>query len=328
MPFIGIQESSTWSVALTANMNTRATGLPKTSAFYCPQPVYNPTCISDPTASLHLPHHNAHQNSREQHVVGGLDGKHKHLSHQISQNVIFLMPSVGLGDSGTPTCISNPTASVYLPRRNPHQDSREQHVAGGLDGKRKHSEPSRVVLLPARQHICHEQKTVHPCIKGRVSPQILDPILIRSHTNTKSLKKIKTSDLVFNMYSICKAVAAAVLAFSLAATAAPAAGEEHMNHLAARNAGDFTYYYTGLGACGETNNDSQMVAAVGHDLFDRSRPCGRMIRAHYGGNSADVKVVDRCGGCNDDSLDLSPAAFQQLVGSLGPGRVQGTWEFI
>lgn len=77
-------------------MNTRATGLPKTSAFYCPQPVYNPTCISDPTASVHLPHHNAHQNSREQHVVGGLDGKHKHLSHQISQNVIFLMPSVGL----------------------------------------------------------------------------------------------------------------------------------------------------------------------------------------------------------------------------------------
>ncbi|KFG82981.1 Rare lipoprotein A (RlpA)-like protein [Metarhizium anisopliae] len=131
------------------------------------------------------------------------------------------------------------------------------------------------------------------------------------------------------MYSICKTVAAAaVLAFSLAATAAPAAGEEHVNHLAARNAGDFTYYYTGLGACGETNNDSQMVAAVGHDLFDRERPCGRMIRAHYGGNSAEVKVVDRCSGCNDDSLDLSPAAFQQLVGSLGPGRVQGTWEFI
>ncbi|KJK82579.1 hypothetical protein H634G_02185 [Metarhizium anisopliae BRIP 53293] len=78
----------------------------------------------------------------------------------------------------------------------------------------------------------------------------------------------------------------------------------------------------------QDSSTCQMVAAVGHDLFDRERPCGRMIRAHYGGNSAEVKVVDRCSGCNDDSLDLSPAAFEQLVGSLGPGRVQGTWEFI
>ncbi|EFY88135.1 hypothetical protein J3459_012160 [Metarhizium acridum] len=129
------------------------------------------------------------------------------------------------------------------------------------------------------------------------------------------------------MYSITKAVAA-VLALTLTAAAAPAAEGEHMNQLAARTNGDFTYYNTGLGACGNTNNDDEMVAAVGHGLYDRSHPCGRKIRIHYRGKSAEVRVVDRCGGCNDNSLDLSPAAFKRIVGSLGPGRVQGNWEFI
>lgn len=129
------------------------------------------------------------------------------------------------------------------------------------------------------------------------------------------------------MYSVTKTLAA-VLALTLIATAAPAAEAENMNELAARTTGDFTYYNTGLGACGHNNNDNELVAAVGHGLYDRTHPCGRNIRVHYKGKSAVVKVVDRCGGCNDNSLDLSPAAFKKIVGSLGPGRVQGTWEFI
>ncbi|KAK2590946.1 hypothetical protein QQS21_011365 [Conoideocrella luteorostrata] len=122
----------------------------------------------------------------------------------------------------------------------------------------------------------------------------------------------------------------AVLALALTSVAAPAPGPEpeNMNELVGRTSGDFTYYNTGLGACGWTNNDNELVAAVGHNLFDSQRPCGRQIRVHYNGNSAVVKVVDRCGGCNDNSVDLTPAAFTEIVGSLGPGRVQGTWEFI
>ncbi|OAA35425.1 Rare lipoprotein A (RlpA)-like protein [Metarhizium rileyi] len=129
------------------------------------------------------------------------------------------------------------------------------------------------------------------------------------------------------MYAVNKIVAA-VLALALAATAAPVAEGEHMNQLSARTNGDFTYYNTGLGACGQNNNDGEMVAAVGHSLYDRTHPCGRRIRVHYRGRSVVVRVVDRCGGCSDNSLDLSPAAFVQVVGSLGPGRVQGSWEFI
>lgn len=91
--------------------------------------------------------------------------------------------------------------------------------------------------------------------------------------------------------------------------------------------GDVTYYNVGLGACGHTNHDSEMVAAVGHHLYDSKHPCGKHINVHYKGKTVNVKVVDRCGGCNDQSLDLSPTAFKKLVGSLGPGRVKADWEF-
>lgn len=96
----------------------------------------------------------------------------------------------------------------------------------------------------------------------------------------------------------------------------------------AANSGDFTYFNPGLGACGHNNGNGDYVVAVGHGLYDREHPCGRRIRAHYGGRSVDVTVVDRCGGCGDSALDLSPAAFTALVGSLGPGRVHGNWEWI
>ncbi|GAO13600.1 hypothetical protein UVI_02015280 [Ustilaginoidea virens] len=111
------------------------------------------------------------------------------------------------------------------------------------------------------------------------------------------------------------------LGLALAAVAAPM-------ELEARNTGDFTYYYTGLGACGQTNHDGELVAAVGHGLYDRVHPCGRNIRLHYKGRSVVARVVDRCAGCNDNSVDLSPAAFRAVVGDLGLGRVKGTWEFV
>jgi hypothetical protein len=118
----------------------------------------------------------------------------------------------------------------------------------------------------------------------------------------------------------------ACLGLALTASAAPTEAEAKAA-LGSRTTGDFTYYNTGLGACGWVNYDSDLVAAVGHGLFDRERPCGRTARIHYNSKSLVVNIVDRCGGCADTALDLSPTAFRKLVGTLGPGRVQGTWEF-
>ncbi|KAH9982466.1 RlpA-like double-psi beta-barrel-protein domain-containing protein-containing protein [Lactifluus volemus] len=103
--------------------------------------------------------------------------------------------------------------------------------------------------------------------------------------------------------------------------------------------GDGTFYGTGLGACGVTNSDTDLIVAVAHELFDTypgytgANPnfnpiCGKMIQAScksskfHQGNTVLVNVTDRCGGCeNPESLDFSPRAFKQLA-DPSVGRIQ------
>ncbi|KAF9532001.1 RlpA-like double-psi beta-barrel-protein domain-containing protein-containing protein, partial [Crepidotus variabilis] len=93
----------------------------------------------------------------------------------------------------------------------------------------------------------------------------------------------------------------------------------------------------GLGACGITNNDGQMFAAIAHEAFDtipgvtgnpNNNPiCGRMVTATYKGNTVTVPITDRCGGCDKKgSLDFSKPAFAQLTGgNFGLGRIEIEW---
>ncbi|KAL7921873.1 Non-catalytic module family expansin [Trichoderma austrokoningii] len=108
------------------------------------------------------------------------------------------------------------------------------------------------------------------------------------------------------------------LFLALTTSAAPAA---------ASNTGDMTWYEVGLGACGQTNYDNQLVAAVSHSLYDSEHPCGRNIRIQNGDKSVVVKVVDRCGGCAENDLDLSQSAFEEVIGPLGIGRAPASWEW-
>jgi hypothetical protein len=55
--------------------------------------------------------------------------------------------------------------------------------------------------------------------------------------------------------------------------------------------------------------------------------CGKQIRVMYGGKHVDCTVVDKCMGCNGNSIDLSPNAFNSLCDS-SLGRVQGEWYFL
>ncbi|KAK3690169.1 RlpA-like double-psi beta-barrel-protein domain-containing protein-containing protein, partial [Podospora appendiculata] len=86
--------------------------------------------------------------------------------------------------------------------------------------------------------------------------------------------------------------------------------------------GSFTYYETGLGACGWYSSDSDYIVALNWEQFDPATPngnpndntlCGSQIQANYNGNSVVVTVVDRCAGCSWGDLDFSPAAFSQLA---------------
>jgi expansin (peptidoglycan-binding protein) len=92
--------------------------------------------------------------------------------------------------------------------------------------------------------------------------------------------------------------------------------------------GDITYYNTGLGACEETNKDTDFVAAVSATVFNHKAACNKNIRVSYKGSTVDVRIVDYCPGCAANDIDLTPAAFVKLTGNLGLGRVKGSWDWI
>ncbi|TRM69955.1 RlpA-like double-psi beta-barrel-protein domain-containing protein-containing protein, partial [Schizophyllum amplum] len=90
-----------------------------------------------------------------------------------------------------------------------------------------------------------------------------------------------------------------------------------------------TYYAAGLGACGITNTDTDMIAAISAAYFDsypgatnnpNENPiCGKQIRATYGTASVVVAITDRCAGCAGQyDIDFTPSAFTQIADeSLG-----------
>ncbi|KAM0420906.1 hypothetical protein ACHAPT_011295 [Fusarium lateritium] len=110
-----------------------------------------------------------------------------------------------------------------------------------------------------------------------------------------------------------------LLALPLLANAAPA--------VAPRGQGEVTYYHPGLGACGQTHGDGDLVVALSASLYDAQKPCGRHIRVKGSAGEVIAKVVDRCEGCAYNDIDLSPTAFQQSIGPLSIGRTSTTWDW-
>ena len=102
--------------------------------------------------------------------------------------------------------------------------------------------------------------------------------------------------------------------------------------------GQATYYHlTGVTACGTIHSDQEFVCALNAQQFDAQTPagnpnnnrlCGRQVRVVGPSGSATVAVVDRLPSGGYGDLDLSPAAFIQIAGSLGVGRVSIDWEFV
>ncbi|KAJ4987865.1 hypothetical protein SVAN01_06595 [Stagonosporopsis vannaccii] len=92
--------------------------------------------------------------------------------------------------------------------------------------------------------------------------------------------------------------------------------------------GDLTYYAPGLGACGVESTESDAIVSVSHYLYDavqigtdpnQNPLCGKKIRATRADErtgkqvSIDLKVVDRCTGCEPTDLDVSPAMFDKMA---------------
>ncbi|KAL8953725.1 MAG: hypothetical protein Q9222_000407 [Ikaeria aurantiellina] len=97
--------------------------------------------------------------------------------------------------------------------------------------------------------------------------------------------------------------------------------------------GDITFYDTGLGACGWTNDGTtENVFALAHEMMgaqSNGNPfCGRQAEISLNGKTVTGKLVDKCGGCQGQSIDLSHKLFQALA-SEDKGRISGvSWKFI
>ncbi|KAK2795029.1 hypothetical protein FQN50_009808 [Emmonsiellopsis sp. PD_5] len=100
--------------------------------------------------------------------------------------------------------------------------------------------------------------------------------------------------------------------------------------------GDLTYYDPGLGACGISSSASEPICAVSQVIYDavstsadpnQNPLCGLMIRLKRGERSVDVRVVDRCVGCQPTDIDVSMSVFTQLA-LVEQGRVDVQWAWL
>ncbi|KAI8144149.1 RlpA-like double-psi beta-barrel-protein domain-containing protein-containing protein [Fennellomyces sp. T-0311] len=90
--------------------------------------------------------------------------------------------------------------------------------------------------------------------------------------------------------------------------------------------GEGTFYTVGLGSCGQTNSDSENVAALSSSLMSDGKNCGRSLTVTSGSKSVTVKAVDTCPSCPEGNVDLSPSAFKKLA-DLDEGRISITWDW-
>ncbi|KAJ2927178.1 hypothetical protein H1R20_g9939, partial [Candolleomyces eurysporus] len=63
--------------------------------------------------------------------------------------------------------------------------------------------------------------------------------------------------------------------------------------LAKRESGEFTWFKTGLGACGGHNVDSDYIVAMNTPQWDGGSHCGKPVTITINGKTATATVVDR-----------------------------------
>ncbi|KAL9548871.1 hypothetical protein MBANPS3_005472 [Mucor bainieri] len=98
--------------------------------------------------------------------------------------------------------------------------------------------------------------------------------------------------------------------------------------------GEGTFYNVGLGSCGQTNSNSEMVAALNApQMQNAANPnhnpqCGKSIRVTNpaNGKSVTVKIVDTCPPCSSGDVDLSPKAFAAIA-DMDLGRIPIKWDW-
>ncbi|KAJ1665616.1 hypothetical protein IW140_003082 [Coemansia sp. RSA 1813] len=98
--------------------------------------------------------------------------------------------------------------------------------------------------------------------------------------------------------------------------------------------GDGTYFSPGLGSCGQTNTDEDLIAAINAPQYgatsgdpNSASVCGKCALVKGAKGQVKVTITDKCPPCKHGDLDLSPAAFKQ-IGNTDDGRIPITWSFV
>ncbi|EIN03661.1 hypothetical protein PUNSTDRAFT_109272 [Punctularia strigosozonata HHB-11173 SS5] len=88
----------------------------------------------------------------------------------------------------------------------------------------------------------------------------------------------------------------------------------------------FTFYETGLGACGKTNTDADFIVALNSQQYGSGGNCFDMITITANGKTTQAQITDECPGCPYGGLDLSPGLFS-FFADQSAGVIYGSWNF-
>ncbi|KAF7344259.1 hypothetical protein MVEN_01717200 [Mycena venus] len=83
-----------------------------------------------------------------------------------------------------------------------------------------------------------------------------------------------------------------------------------------------------VGACGLAVQNTDLSVALGSDTFAGGALCGQSVNVQFNGITIEVLIVDRCVGCVDNDIDLTPSAIAVLDPSFeSGGTITVTWGF-
>ncbi|TEY37132.1 hypothetical protein BOTCAL_0532g00060 [Botryotinia calthae] len=150
------------------------------------------------------------------------------------------------------------------------------------------------------------------------------------------------SSVVAPVVSLVSSIVAPVYVASSSSAAAPASTPASSSSSGSTSgvcpsgspcSGDITFYEAGLGACGITTDGSSFagvalpVGLMG-SLSNSNPYCGKTITitCTSTGKTTQATVIDKCMGCEGNSIDLTNFAFDQLA-EEAVGRTKATWYF-
>ncbi|GBE83132.1 RlpA-like double-psi beta-barrel-protein domain-containing protein-containing protein [Sparassis latifolia] len=90
-----------------------------------------------------------------------------------------------------------------------------------------------------------------------------------------------------------------------------------------------TWFDVGLGACGYTDQNSDHIVAISHDIYGSGGNCNQYMAITNNANGVTVigRTRDKCMGCNANDIDMSRSLFEALGAALSVGVLDVSWHF-